>query len=539
MTTPNQINGNFASIAQTDANGNVTGIQVAAPENIAIGGNTDGKFLQSDNAGALQWAAPVMSYGKIKKMTRSGVNGMFTLMEDGRLFLTHADNTAYATSYETHGPAGVMNINSFYGIEGTHEIAYPQNETGKIIDCDTYGNACYILYDTGNLYTWGYNTQGQLGLGDTTNRNRPTLAANNVVQVFVTNTIAVRTDEYQRLFIKKTDGKIYGCGYNAFGQLGIGTTANANSFVEIVGAGVNPKSVWNLGGYIGCLVVQRADGVVLVSGYNGYGQLGNNTTSNILTLTAILEWNNGDNTLVLEQATGGFGYIDSAGNNNCTLIMWFKGASTDLVKTCGSNNWNSIGNGSSTTDVKVPFTPTIPGTGRITSMFVNGGGPATVRILKSTGALYGWGYNGVGQLGIGNYTSNGTPQLIQSDVTELINIGDIYYWSYRSWTMIKKTDGFYYACGRNAEGQCGIGTSADQTTFVRMLYPRGTDIKFFGGYTMGGSSAAYFAVDQNGRWLAHGWTDRYGITNQQWGAEDRVSVPISVTPTALMLNQFI
>ena len=538
MTTPNQINGNFASIAQTDANGSVTGIQVAAPENIAIGGSAAGEFLQTDGAGALQWAKPVMSYGKIKKMTRSGVNGMFTLMEDGRLYLTHADNGAYATCYETHGPFGVMNINSWYGVEATHEIFYPQGETGKIIDADTYGNAAYILYDTGNLYTWGYNTQGQLGLGDLTNRNRPTLAASNVVQVFVTHTIAVRTDEYQRLFIKKTDGKIYGCGYNAFGQLGIGTTVNATSFVEITGAGVNPKSVWNLGGYVGCLVVQRADGVILVAGYNGFGQLGNNTTTNILTLTAILEWNNGDNTLVLEQATGGFGYIDSAGSNQCILLMWFKGTTTDLVKTCGANNWNSIGNGNGT-DQKMPFTVVIPGAGRITTLVANGGGPLTTRVLKSTGDLYIWGYNGVGQCGNGTVVNISTPALIQTGVSELVNIGDIYYWSYRTWSMIKKTDGFYYACGRNMEGQCGIGTAGDQTTFVRMLYPRGTNIKFFGGYTQGGSTAAYFAVDQNGRWLAHGWADRNAITNQAWKAENRVSVPISVTPSNLMLNAFI
>ena len=540
MTTPNQINGNFSQIAQTDTDGNVTGIQVAAPENIAIGDATDGDFLQSDGNGALQWAKPIMSYGVIKKMTRSGINGMLTLMEDGRVYLNHATNGSYSNNYETSAPAGSMNINSWYGIESAHEIFYPPNETGKIIDCDTYSTSAYILYDNGNLYTWGYNAYGQLGLGDTVNRNRPTLASNNVVQVFTSHTQSPRTDDYARLFIKRTDGKIYGCGYNGLGALGIGSTVNQNSFVEITGAGVNPLSVWNLGSYVGCLVVQRADGAILVAGYNGYGSLGNNTTTNINILTAVPAWNNGDNTLVLEQASGGFGYNDTQGYNQSVLVMWFKGTSADLIKTCGANDWYTIGNGN-TTDQKVPFTVVVPGAGRITSMFVNGGSPAAVRILKDTGALYGWGYNGVGQLGIGSTTSIGTPQLIQSNVTELINIGDSYLYSYRSITMIKKTDGFYYSAGRNTEGQSGVGVTGDSvTSFTRMAYPRGTDIKHFGAYSSHASANAYFAVDQDGRWFAHGWTARCAITNQPWfDSVNLVSVPFRVTPYNIVLNQFI
>ena len=540
MVTPNQTNGNFSQIAQTDANGNVTGIQVAAPENIAITNatSTNNDFLQSDGAGALQWAKPIMSYGVIKKMTRSGYNGMFTLMEDGRLYLTHAANGQYAPAYETAGAQTVMNFNSWYGIEATHEITYPQGETGKIIDCDTYGSAAYILYENGNLYTWGYHAHGQLGLGDTTNRNRPTLASANVVQVYATHTQMPRNEDYQRLFIKKTDGKIYGCGYNGLGALGIGTLVNSNTFVEITGAGVNPKSVWNLGTYVGCLVVQRADGAVLCAGYNGYGSLGNATNTNIQSLTVIPAWNNGDNTLVLEQASGGFGYADTASNNQCLLVMWFKGATTDLIKTCGANNWGSIGNGNST-DQNTPFTVTIPGTGRITSMFANGGSPLTIRILRASGALYGWGYNGVGQLGINNFVQVTTPSLLQTDVTELLNIGDIYQWSYRSWTMIKKTDGFYYSTGRNVEGQLGNGGQLDKSDFSRMLYPTGTNIKYFGGYTAVASSAAYFAIDQDGRWFGHGWTSNFAITNQPWASEPRVTVPMRVTPLNIVLNQFI
>jgi hypothetical protein len=104
--------------------------------------------------------------------------------------------------------------------------------------------------------------------------------------------------------------------------------------------------------------------------------------------------------------------------------------------------------------------------------------------------------------------------------------------------MIKKSDGFYYAVGRNVEGQCGNGGQLNTSSFFRMAYPRGTDIKFFGAYTSTGGGNSYFAVDQDGRWFGHGWNNRYAITNQPWAA-DLVSVPTRVTPFNIVLNQFI
>ena len=159
MTTPNQITGNFKQIALTDETGNVTGIHLADAENLQIGGGNEGEYLKTDGSGNLSWAKTVPAYGTIKKMTGTGYNGMLTLMEDGRLYLTRGRSGA-TCFYDTLNTGGIYNAH--YGIEATHQILQPESDTGKIIDADVIGSMAYMLMDNGNLYTWGENTFANL-----------------------------------------------------------------------------------------------------------------------------------------------------------------------------------------------------------------------------------------------------------------------------------------------------------------------------------------------------------------------------------------
>jgi alpha-tubulin suppressor-like RCC1 family protein len=533
MTTPNQITGNFPQIAVADTDGNVTGIKLASAADLELGGGTVGQYLKTDGAGNLEWAPAVVNYGTIKKMTGSGFNGMLTLMEDGRLYLTRG-STGYNCFYDTVTTDNLYN--SHYGVEATHQILKPDAETGKIIDAGVYGSSAYMLIDNGNLYTWGQNSFGQLGLGDTNNRFIPTLAATGVTQVYTDGTNAQRTVNYGRLFIKKTDGKIYGCGYNGLGALGIGNTTNQSSFVEITGAGVNPKSVWNMGNYVGCLVVQRADGSVALAGYNSYGNLGNGTSTNILTLTAVPAWHNGDNTLILERVEGGFGYEDASSFNFCNLFMWFKSPTSDLIKGAGANNWGSLATGNNT-DSLVPVTIAIPGTGRIQDFGVIGGGPANCFVLRDNGTLYGWGYNGQGNLGVGTNIQVRTVTQITTGVLEvpLLHQQACGGYEYYTTTYIRKADG-YYACGRGDRGQAGNGTGPDViSNFTKMRLPRGTVIKHWGRNIAGNADFNVFMVDDKNRWWACGSSRNFSISNQRWvESSNNVYGPIRVHPYDLL-----
>jgi alpha-tubulin suppressor-like RCC1 family protein len=529
MTTPNQITGNFNQIAVADTDGNVTGISLDSAADLELGGGTTGQYLKTDGTGALEWAPAVVNYGTIKKMTGSGFAGMLTLMEDGRLYLTRG-SAGYTCHYDTVTTDN--SYNSHYGVEATHQILQPDTDTGKIIDAGVYGSSAYMLMDNGNLYTWGQNSFGQLGHGDTVNKYIPTLAATAVSQVYTNGTNGQRTVNYGRLFIKKTDGKIWGCGYNGLGALGIGNTTNQSSFVEITGAGVNPKSVWNMGNYTGCLVVQKADGAVVIAGYNGYGSLGNGTSTNILTLTAVPTWQNSDNTLILERVGGGFGYDDASSYNHTNLFMWFKSSTSDLIKGAGANDWGSLATGNNTNS-NVPVTIAIPGTGRIQDFGITGGGPANGFVLRTTGNLYGWGYNGQGNLGIGTDVQAKAVVQITTGVLEvpLLNEQACTGYEYYTTTYIRKADG-YYACGRADRGQAGLGFGPGVVnTFTKMRLPRGTVIKHWGRNIAQNADFNVFMVDDKNRWWACGSSRTYSISNQHWvGTSNNVYSPIRVYP---------
>ena len=72
-------------------------------------------------------------------------------------------------------------------------------------------NHSFILKNDDTLWSCGYNSSGQLGLGYITNRNTFT-------KVDVTNVKQVSCG-YEYSFILKNDGTLWSCGNNYYGQL--------------------------------------------------------------------------------------------------------------------------------------------------------------------------------------------------------------------------------------------------------------------------------------------------------------------------------
>ena len=81
----------------------------------------------------------------------------------------------------------------------------------------------------GTLWGWGYNPYGQVGDGTTTTRSSP-------VQIgALTNWVDAAAGAFHSLGTN-SDQKLYSWGYNGFGQLGDGTTTSAASTPTQVGA---------------------------------------------------------------------------------------------------------------------------------------------------------------------------------------------------------------------------------------------------------------------------------------------------------------
>jgi alpha-tubulin suppressor-like RCC1 family protein len=83
----------------------------------------------------------------------------------------------------------------------------------------------------GAVYTWGYNAEGQLGLGDHgggTHRDVPTEVPG------VNEVVAVAAGSYHSLVLNR-DGTVMACGWNRGGQLGLGDTDDRDTFTAVAG----------------------------------------------------------------------------------------------------------------------------------------------------------------------------------------------------------------------------------------------------------------------------------------------------------------
>lgn len=110
-------------------------------------------------------------------------------------------------------------------------------------------SSVYAWKSDGTLYTWGYNLNGQLGVGDTTNRTTPvlsTLTGIKYVRASAGNYFN-GTDwsgNAYRAFALKTDGTVWSVGENGNGQLGVGDTTQRAAWTQVAGGLVNVRDIY-------------------------------------------------------------------------------------------------------------------------------------------------------------------------------------------------------------------------------------------------------------------------------------------------------
>ncbi|AYV83673.1 MAG: chromosome condensation regulator [Hyperionvirus sp.] len=122
-----------------------------------------------------------------------------------------------------------------------------------------------IRLKDGTLMSWGYNTCGELGLGDNNNRNMFEKIINtpkNIVEVICGSYFT---------FIKLADGTLMSCGNNDQGQLGLGDNNGRNIFCEIKGI---PKNIAKVICGMHHCIIQLTDGTLMCCGKNDTGELG-------------------------------------------------------------------------------------------------------------------------------------------------------------------------------------------------------------------------------------------------------------------------
>ena len=186
-----------------------------------------------------------------------------------------------------------------------------------------------ILTEDGTVFTCGCNLYGQLGLGDDTYRSTftfttvPPLLGGMVAKQVISGT--------HHTMILTQDGKVFACGYNAHGQLGLGDTTNRCTFTTmpaplkiVVARQVNAGNCHT--------TILTEDGTVFTCGDNYHGQLGMGDDTDRKTFTAVTTLPEG---VVARKVIAGAFH---------TIIL----TQYDRVFACGGNKYGQLGLGDAT-----------------------------------------------------------------------------------------------------------------------------------------------------------------------------------------------
>jgi hypothetical protein len=147
---------------------------------------------------------------------------------------------------------------------------------GKTVTAISAGAYHSCAVADGKAYCWGYNPYGQLGNDTTSNSTVPVQVDTSLLLAGKTVTAITAGTEHT---CAVADGMAYCWGDNYVGQLGADTTGSSVPVAVDTSGTLAGKSVTAIsaGAYHSCAV---ADGKAYCWGYNPYGQLGNDTTSN-------------------------------------------------------------------------------------------------------------------------------------------------------------------------------------------------------------------------------------------------------------------
>ena len=340
-------------------------------------------------------------------------------------------------------------------------------------------HTCAVL-DDGSLKCWGYNGNGRLGLGSTTQQTTPQSVSLGTGRTAV----SVSAGNYHTCAVLD-DGSLKCWGANGSGRLGLGSTTQQTTPQSVsLGTGRTAVSV-SAGSSHTCAVLD--DGSLKCWGYNFYGQLGLGSTTQQTTPQSVVGMNSTDSAIFTSRSSQ---YAPTCAFNDGSLYCWgafFSSTSQKFLSpqkmqpansgseslglgsghTClvdGADRLKCLGRGSygqlgrnDTSDSMSAMSPYGLEDTDVTS--VSAGYEHTCAVLDD-GSLKCWGSNGNGQLGIGSTTQQTTPQSVSLGTGRTaVSVNAGYYH-----TCAVLDDGSLKCWGSNGNGQLGIGSTTQQTT---------------------------------------------------------------------------
>lgn len=391
--------------------------------------------------------------------------------------------------------------------------ADPAGPLPVIVDVEA-GGASYARTAGGDVYGWGPNREGQLGIG--ANETTHVSAARRVrpaKMAVITNAAEVSAG-IDHALVRTQTGTVYSMGYAWRGQLGngwIGDVRTTNPVQVTAFPGIGAATIAQIEAAEETSWARTSDGRVYAWGSGdggalGVAQGGASSPVPVPGLTGVAE------------ITGGteFGFARLAGGG---VRGWGRGGAAQLgdgvaadrftpvdlpalagstrlaagrahalavdaggtLRAWGDLTFGQVGNG------KIRYVPTavaVPGVDGIAEAVAGGG----FTVARTTGgAVLAWGANDAGVLGNGTTAGRATPRPVVGlsgivDVATGLPNGRLPDRAAQRHVLAVDGDGDVWAWGRNAYGQLGDGTRTDRFRPVQIDVP-GTVVAVAAGGT--------------------------------------------------------
>ena len=369
---------------------------------------------------------------------------------DNSLYSQYAilyDGSLYAWGNNNYGQLGLGITDENVDQQNKKKVNIPDKinqltvESDEIYDrvSDSYitKSSFYAITENGELYVWGDNSDGQLGIGNTDNQTKPIKVTGITGKIKELGTYTVYglsiygLSGGSSIYAITEDGSLYAWGNNYFSTLGLGDRVDRNTPTK-----VNlPGKIKELRNYFNSVYALMEDSSLYTWGKNTHGRLGLGSNEEQISTPTLVTGINGT---IKELINDSSIYAITEDNS---LYAW------------GSNDSGQLGVGDEV-HKNIPTKVNLPG--KIKEF--TGGSYA----IMEDGSLYAWGYNGSGELGVGDKVNKNTPTKVNlpSKIKELITGSTIY-------AILE--DNSLYAWGSNYKGMLGVGNNEENITIPTLI----------------------------------------------------------------------
>ena len=401
-----------------------------------------------------------------------------------------SDGSAWTWGNNTNGQLGNNTITSASSpVSVVGGISFAKISLGET--CTTA-----LRSSDGSVWTWGTGTNGELGNNAITNRSSPVSVVGGISFVDIATTGGLGFTA-----ARKSDGSVWMWGNGGSGRLGNNTITSTSSPVSVVG-GFNFSKV--ACGEVSTIALRGSDGSAWAWGSGGFGQLGNNTTNDSSSPVSVV---------------GGHSFVDVA----CLSYGNAGIKANGEIWAWGTGAFGQIGNSNSLADASSPVLVTNPLLGSVGfKQIAPANGTNMVFALKtSDGTVWSWGTSNTAALGYQTSSYN-YPKSIPGGISFtkiVVSTGGIY--------GIRGSDNSLWAWGTNTDGQLGDNTQTHKSSPVSVV----------GGHTfidIGGMDGAAIGLKANGEiWgWGNGSSGNLGFPNSNLN----YSSPVLVTSGYKTIN---